>query len=185
MIPVSEESNDDATFPIVLAHNDAQENNILMKLDNNRDLLIIDYEYAGWNPMAMDLANYLNESMLDNSYPAGNGIGWYIENCMTTGELREMTQAYLTTYFEKFMLPKVKARYQDCADFIARELDNLLVQVLTCARMNNFFWGVWALALLTPQECAKPGIFNYDFALARIEMDAKIAGMQSAFTGES
>jgi thiamine kinase-like enzyme len=45
--------------------------------------MIIDYEYAGWNPMAMDLANYLNETMLENSYPFLNGIKWYINNCMT------------------------------------------------------------------------------------------------------
>jgi len=35
---------------------------------------MIDYEYAGWNPMAMDVANYVNETMLDNSYPGLNGI---------------------------------------------------------------------------------------------------------------
>ena len=40
-----------------------------MNYEDNRKLMIIDYEYAGWNPMAMDLANYLNETMLDNSYP--------------------------------------------------------------------------------------------------------------------
>ena len=33
--------------------------------------------------MAMDLANYLNETMLDNAYPGKNGIAWYLENCMT------------------------------------------------------------------------------------------------------
>jgi len=54
-----------------------------MNLADNRKFLIIDYEYAGWNPMAMDLANYLNESMLDNAYPLKNGIDYYTDNCMT------------------------------------------------------------------------------------------------------
>jgi len=36
------------------------------------------------------------------------------------------------------------------------------------------FWGVWALALLTPEIYAKEGIFNYDFAIARTEMYFKI-----------
>jgi hypothetical protein len=32
--------------------------------------------------MAMDLANYINETMLDNAYPMDNGITWYLDNCM-------------------------------------------------------------------------------------------------------
>jgi thiamine kinase-like enzyme len=48
-----------------------------MGVEDNHELLLIDYEYAGWNPMAMDLANYLNETMLDNAYPFRNGIHWY------------------------------------------------------------------------------------------------------------
>jgi thiamine kinase-like enzyme len=82
-----------------------------MNLVNNRELLVIDYEYAGWNPMAMDLANYLNETMLDNSYPGKNGIAWYTENCMSMAELQEMSANYLTCYFHHFMKPSVKARF--------------------------------------------------------------------------
>ena len=62
-----------------------------MNLADNRKFLIIDYEYAGWNPMAMDLANYLNESMLDNAYPLKNGITYYTDNCMTKQEVRDMS----------------------------------------------------------------------------------------------
>ena len=51
---------------IVLSHNDAQENNILMSNQNNENLCLIDYEYSGFNPIAYDLANYLNETYLDN-----------------------------------------------------------------------------------------------------------------------
>ena len=91
----------------MLAHNDAQENNILIHqtgkcanpLDpeslDNRKLMLIDYEYGGWNPMAMDLANYVNETMLDNAYPGKNGVAWYEENCMTIEELEKMAARYL------------------------------------------------------------------------------------------
>lgn len=84
-----------AVFPIVLAHNDAQENNILIHQEDNRRLMLIDYEYGGWNPMAMDLANYVNETMLDNAYPGKNGVAWYEENCMTIEELEKMAARYL------------------------------------------------------------------------------------------
>jgi len=29
---------------------------------------MIDFEYGEWNPMAYDLANYLNEIMVDNAH---------------------------------------------------------------------------------------------------------------------
>lgn len=45
-----------------------------MSVKDNRELLIIDLEYGGWNPMAMDVAVYINETMNDNSYPSKNGV---------------------------------------------------------------------------------------------------------------
>lgn len=65
---------------VVLAHNDAQENNILASLYDLTKIIFIDFEYTAWNPRAMDLANYFNETMLDNAHPVGNGIKFYIEN---------------------------------------------------------------------------------------------------------
>ena len=53
-----------------------------MNLRDNMNLMLIDYEYAGWNPMAMDLANYINETILENAFPLDNGINWYLDNCM-------------------------------------------------------------------------------------------------------
>ena len=49
-------------------------------MSDNRDLLLIDLEYAGWNPMAMDLAVYINEVMIDNSHPGNNGVKEYLDN---------------------------------------------------------------------------------------------------------
>jgi len=54
----------------------------MMNFMDNEKLLMIDYEYAGWNPMPMDVANYINETTLDNSYPGLNGIGLYPHNMM-------------------------------------------------------------------------------------------------------
>jgi len=57
-----------------------------MKLSDNRDILLIDNEYAGWNPMAMDIAVYINETMIDNSFPEDNGVKEYIDNQMSAEE---------------------------------------------------------------------------------------------------
>jgi len=82
-------------FPTVLCHNDIHQNNILMRLADNRDLLIIDNEYAGWNPMAMDLAVYINETMINNTHPAGNGVKEYAENLMSEYEQEQMIKEYM------------------------------------------------------------------------------------------
>jgi len=45
--------------------------------------------------------------------------------------------------------------------------------------LNNFFWGVWALALLTPDIYTEEGIFNYDFAHSRVDMQHKVKEMMN------
>ena len=37
--------------------------------------------------MAMDLANYVNETMLDNAHPADEGVAIYEDNCMESHEV--------------------------------------------------------------------------------------------------
>ena len=68
--------------PLILAHNDAHELNILMLNKDNTKLLVIDYEYAGWQGMACDLANHLNEMMMENAE-----LLPYVENCATDEEI--------------------------------------------------------------------------------------------------
>lgn len=48
---------------------------------------------------------------------------------MTIQELKEMVTAYLTVYYEEHMIPKVKARFSSCSDFIGKELKNMCTQV--------------------------------------------------------
>jgi len=86
---------------IVLAHNDAQENNILASLEDNTKITLIDYEYGGWNPMAMDIANYLNECAVDNAYPKGMGIKYYPCNFPTEFERNLLIKSYLEIHYEK------------------------------------------------------------------------------------
>ena len=62
---------------IVLGHADTQENNFLVSLKDNEQMILIDFEYCDWNPMANDLANYINECICDNNVP-GDPNGWGI-----------------------------------------------------------------------------------------------------------
>ena len=79
-----------------------------MKQNSNLNLFLIDYEYSGWNPMAMDLAGFWNETMLQNSYPEPNGVKLYIENIMTDDEVKILTKEYLKVYFDKYAKDHVK-----------------------------------------------------------------------------
>ena len=102
-IPNPDESETSFQFPIVFGHNDAQENNILMNIGDNHNIIVIDYEFSGWNPMAFDLAHYFNECMTDNAYPLKNGINWYTENIMQMNELEDFIKKYMETYFNKYI----------------------------------------------------------------------------------
>ena len=64
--------------------------------------MLIDYEYVGWEPRAFDLANYINESMLDNAYPMKNGIALYLDNFMNDREQEILFKEYLTRFYEKY-----------------------------------------------------------------------------------
>jgi len=76
--------------------------------------------------MAMDLANYLNETMLDNSYPQKNGIAWYLENCMTRSEVERMSRQYLSVYYTKYIKPDIKAKYESMEDFMDKVIEDLI-----------------------------------------------------------
>jgi thiamine kinase-like enzyme len=132
--------------------------------------MLIDYEYGGWNPMAMDLANYMNETMLDNAYPGKNGVAWYEENCMTPAELEKMAVRYLECYYSKYATKEVVGEFESAEDFIGQKLPDFLQDIWNCALLNNLFWGCWSLQLLSPEEFTKEGIFNYDFAQSRIAL---------------
>tara|TARA_B100000780_G_scaffold247633_1_gene192657 strand:- start:188 stop:490 length:303 start_codon:yes stop_codon:yes gene_type:complete len=80
-----------------------------MSVKDNRELLIIDLEYGGWNPMAMDVAVYINETMNDNSYPSKNGVQWYTDNIMSEEELEMFVKSYLAHFFDKYMDKKARA----------------------------------------------------------------------------
>ena len=92
----------------MLCHNDCQENNILIHQKSNQNLILIDHEYSGWNPMQFDLANYFNETMFDNAHPGPERVKFYGDNMMTEREVYEFTKRYLEVYFENYAAEEVR-----------------------------------------------------------------------------
>ncbi len=57
-----------------------------------------------------------------------------------------MTVEYLRCYFDKYINPKIKEKYQNSFEnFLEKELNSFINQLYVCALLNNFFWGVWCL----------------------------------------
>ncbi|KAF9191302.1 hypothetical protein BGZ51_007480 [Haplosporangium sp. Z 767] len=51
--------------PLVFAHNDTQYGNILRSMDDNEELIVIDFEYAGYNTRGFDIGNHFCEWTAD------------------------------------------------------------------------------------------------------------------------
>jgi thiamine kinase-like enzyme len=49
-------------------------------------MILIDFEYSGYNPRAFDLAVYFAETIFDNLHPLGNGIKSHLENFINEDE---------------------------------------------------------------------------------------------------
>jgi thiamine kinase-like enzyme len=70
-------------------------------LDDLRVLKLIDFEYVGWNPRAMDLAGYFNEMMVDKSGKSRrHGIRSYVDNCPSEDNIECACRAYLKRHAE-------------------------------------------------------------------------------------
>ena len=151
----------------VLAHNDAQENNILASLYDTTHIIFIDFEYTSWNPRAMDIANYFSETMLDNAHPLENGIKPYIQNFINEREQEFLIRCYLQQYFRKYYNKITKISEES---FIENELPILRAEVHKCLLLNNYFWGVWSIRMLKPEKIGETTVFNFDFAKARVAM---------------
>lgn len=164
-------TNGSPAFPIVLCHNDTQQNNILMSLTDSNHLLLIDYEYAGWNPMVSDLANYVTETM--RTQKEGRAFAWSLEKCMQHEQICEMASRYLEVYFETYAVDDIKQLYDFQAQvFVSKEIEAFVRHVYDCCMLHQFYCGVWALAVLDPSPsscCHESNDRLFDYAIARVE----------------
>ena len=84
----------------VVAHNDGNINNALVTLKDNSKLILIDYEYCGWNPPAFDLAAFMTAMAVDQNCPYATGIKIYNENFPEEEDERDMIiKAYMREMF--------------------------------------------------------------------------------------
>ncbi|KAI8376526.1 kinase-like domain-containing protein [Radiomyces spectabilis] len=123
--------------PIVFAHNDTQYGNIL-KLEGSGDLVVIDFEYAGYNARGYDIANHFCEWMYD--YHCEKPALLQLDQFPTIDEQLTFLKAY------------VDANENDHTD-----MEVLHTEVSMWVMASHLSWGLWGLI----QACHSDIEFDY------------------------
>ena len=75
-------------------------------------------------------------------------------------------KSYLKCYYER----KASTAGEDYNTFEKKTLPRFRREVEACCLLNNYYWGVWALAVLRDKDVCDEKVFNYEFAISRIKM---------------
>ncbi|KAI9019671.1 kinase-like domain-containing protein [Hyaloraphidium curvatum] len=120
--------------PIVFSHNDMQYGNVLKKkLDDS--LVLVDYEYAGFNMRGYDIANHFCEWMYDYHLPRPHLM--HTEWFPTPEQQRFYLSAYLRSYYRLFGAA--------APDDLDGELDHLAAEVRLLELLVHVHWGLWGI----------------------------------------
>ncbi|KAK4518170.1 uncharacterized protein ATC70_001521 [Mucor velutinosus] len=129
-----------AKSPIVFGHNDTQYGNVL-KLEKTNELVIVDFEYAGYNPRGFDIANHFCEWTYDyhSEQPASMDMSQY----PTYEEQIRFLNAYLET--------KSKHNNPDILDK-AVTAECLQKEAAMWLMASHLSWGLWGLIQASQSE---------------------------------
>ena len=106
-----------------------------------------------------DIANYLSEFVCDNAYPLGTGVAYAKSNWPTEDEIVSLTRQY-------YLLTKGDGATWSLEDAECRQK---VLEVKQCMVLNNYYWGVWAIMMLSDADETDNNVFNWDFAFGRCE----------------
>lgn len=136
---------------LVFCHWDAQENNVLQTLHGLR---FIDFEYAGMDYQAFDIANYFAECAIDYLHPRFPYYKVTLSDLPTQEEMRFFCSIYLSEYLEYKVLPG------DLASEVLSERSQRFVLA------SHLLWAMWSV--IRAGQAPTYGGFDYvDFANSR------------------
>ncbi|KAI7873525.1 kinase-like domain-containing protein [Mucor mucedo] len=124
--------------PIVFAHNDTQYGNVL-QLENTNELVVVDFEYAGYNPRGFDLANHMCEWAYNyhSDQPAAMNMSLF----PTYEEQIRFLKAYLETP-SKFDNPAINGVTPE----------SLQKECTMWLMASHLSWGLWGLIQANQSE---------------------------------
>lgn len=130
---------------IVFCHNDVQYGNLLrVHGDEHHSLAVIDFEYAGPNPRAFDIANHFCEWMADyHKSPSHKLDPAFYPSLKETNNFLE----------EYIYYGKIINRREDAVVSVA-EVDTLRAQIDLWRAMSHAQWAIWGIIQSLPNEPA-------------------------------
>ena len=133
-------------------HNDLQHGNVMMHEPSGRYTLI-DFEYAGYNPIYYDLANVWNE------VPAN-----YEEGCSPVGFKQDFVRGFPSAAVQCISVASYLSAKTGRA--ISVDSERVVAFVKCCqpwVRASHLFWGLWGILQARERRdiALKPGEFDY------------------------
>jgi len=129
--------------PIVFAHNDTQYGNILRLTDGN--LVVVDFEYAGYNYQAFDIANHFCEWMYD--YRSSDPHKMKLDLYPNENQQIDFLQSYIDT--ERYYLTSNDHTINNSPSPPSLTYDNYLQKlksdVYAFTLVSHIMWGLWGL----------------------------------------
>ncbi|KAI8140463.1 kinase-like domain-containing protein [Fennellomyces sp. T-0311] len=118
--------------PIVFAHNDTQYGNVL-RMEKTGELVVVDFEYAGYNPRGYDIANHFCEWMYD--YHGDNSASMHMEWFPSNEEQLRFLNAYI-----------------EGGDPMGLTAEELQKEVLDWVIVTHMLWFLWGLVQVSQSE---------------------------------
>ncbi|KAJ2156954.1 hypothetical protein GGF46_004848 [Coemansia sp. RSA 552] len=142
--------------PVVFTHNDLQYGNIL-RLEATGELIVIDFEYAGYSYRGFDVANHFCEWMADyhhDTHPHLLDESRYPSRIQRQGFLRTYVKA--KAFLDANMKAEADIVESDkntlqlravnlSEERIRREVERLELEIGPFVPASHFHWGVWGL----------------------------------------
>lgn len=112
-------------------HNDVNMNNLLVPNYNPDHLVMIDWEYAGYNYTLFDIANFVCELQYDMSHPVPPHFVFKEQWLPCDADLLDMLRLYKTSSCPPILTPD---------DMLLKQLKFMVVG-------SELFWALWAMTL--------------------------------------
>lgn len=141
-------------YDIVFSHNNIQENHLMQ---TEYGLRIVDFEYAGFNFQAVDVANFFVEFMFDNLHPKYPFYQCSMNDfpCLETQKF--FAAVYLSEYLEMPVKPSDRVLIEPFLDTVHEFVP-----------VSHLLWGLWAVV----RSGMPPTFQDFDFlGYAKLRLD--------------
>ena len=131
------------------------------------EIHIIDFEYISFSHPGFDIANSINEIVIDNNHPFSPWAKLYLDNFPTDEEINAFISHYLKLIFKS---KAEEFKGLDEFEFIENELINFRKEVFKLMRFGNYYWGCWAVLMLEEGKLNED-VFHIPYIRLRLELD--------------